>query len=206
MTKDDLHTELYGCIVNYNLPSDQLDHLQQATETVNNSKKSPDHPSRTSIRLRPSPNSWLTNSKHEKREHIQQWIIQTPALWVLTVNNISFLIVDKGTERRISRLCPHCPSIVFPDFVDHLLPQLRPYLSLSSSEMIVLHAHKYSFRLRKRAPWYKQTVIPKKKVIAARNLKDCLPSLPLKTRKQKTKITVEGDFCFGFVQTDNIRM
>jgi hypothetical protein len=25
----------------------------------------------------------------------------------------------------------------------------------------------------------------KKKVIAARNLKDCLPSLPLKTRKQK---------------------
>jgi hypothetical protein len=68
MTKDDLHTELYGCIVNYILPSDQLDHLQQATETVNNSKKSPDHPSRTSIRLRPSPNSWLTNSKHEKRD------------------------------------------------------------------------------------------------------------------------------------------
>jgi hypothetical protein len=33
--------------------------------------------------------------------------------------------------------------------------------------------------------WYKETVMPKKKVIAARNLKDCLPSLPLKTGKAK---------------------
>jgi hypothetical protein len=29
--------------------------------------------------------------------------------------------------------------------------------------------------------------MPKKKVIAARTLKDCLPSFPLKTRKQKRK-------------------
>ncbi len=26
--------------------------------------------------------------------------------------------------------------------------------------------------------WYKKTVIPKKKVFAARNLKNCLPNLP----------------------------
>ncbi len=33
--------------------------------------------------------------------------------------------------------------------------------------------------------WYKKSVMPKKKYITARNLKDCLPSLPLKTRKKK---------------------
>jgi hypothetical protein len=33
----------------------------------------------------------------------------------------------------------------------------------------------------------KKTVIPKKKVFAARNLKDCLPSLPLKTGEAKKK-------------------
>ena len=38
--------------------------------------------------------------------------------------------------------------------------------------------------------WYKMIVMTKKKVIAARNLKDCLPSLPLKTRKAKKKIKV----------------
>jgi len=32
--------------------------------------------------------------------------------------------------------------------------------------------------------------MPKKKVIAARNLKDCLPSLPFNTRKAKKKIKV----------------
>jgi hypothetical protein len=32
------------------------------------------------------------------------------------------------------------------------------------------------------------TVMPKKKVFAARNLKDCLPNLPLKTGKAKKKI------------------
>ena len=35
--------------------------------------------------------------------------------------------------------------------------------------------------------WYKKTVIPKKKVINARNLKDCLPNLLLKTRKAKKR-------------------
>jgi hypothetical protein len=29
--------------------------------------------------------------------------------------------------------------------------------------------------------WYKKTVMPKKKVFAARTLKDCLPNLPLET-------------------------
>jgi hypothetical protein len=33
-------------------------------------------------------------------------------------------------------------------------------------------------------------VMPKKKVFAARNLKDCLPNLPLKTGKAKKKIKV----------------
>ena len=33
--------------------------------------------------------------------------------------------------------------------------------------------------------WCKKKVIPKQKVFAVRSLKDCLPSLPLKTRKQK---------------------
>jgi len=32
--------------------------------------------------------------------------------------------------------------------------------------------------------------MPKKKVFASRNLKDCLPSLPLKSRKAKKKIKV----------------
>ena len=32
--------------------------------------------------------------------------------------------------------------------------------------------------------------MPKKKVFAARNLKDCLPNLPLKTGKAKQKIKV----------------
>jgi hypothetical protein len=36
--------------------------------------------------------------------------------------------------------------------------------------------------------WYKKTVMPIMKVIAARNLKDCLPSLPLKRRKQKENL------------------
>jgi hypothetical protein len=36
----------------------------------------------------------------------------------------------------------------------------------------------------------KKKVVPKKKDFATRNLKDCLPSLPLKTRKQKKKIKV----------------
>jgi hypothetical protein len=36
----------------------------------------------------------------------------------------------------------------------------------------------------------KKKVVLKKKVFAARNHKDCLPSLPLKTRKQKKKIKV----------------
>jgi hypothetical protein len=36
----------------------------------------------------------------------------------------------------------------------------------------------------------KKAVMPKKKVFVARNLKDCLPSLPLKTRKAKKKIKV----------------
>jgi len=37
--------------------------------------------------------------------------------------------------------------------------------------------------------WYKKAVVmPKKKVFAARNLKDCLPILPLKRRKVKKKI------------------
>jgi hypothetical protein len=35
---------------------------------------------------------------------------------------------------------------------------------------------------------YKKAVMPKKKVFAARNHKDCLPSLPLKRRKAKKKI------------------
>jgi len=45
--------------------------------------------------------------------------------------------------------------------------------------------------------WYKKTVMPKKKFIAARNLKDCLPNLPLKTRKAKEKIKVlfSRQFC-----------
>ena len=34
---------------------------------------------------------------------------------------------------------------------------------------------------------YKKTLNPKKKVISARNLEDCLPSLPLKTRKAKNE-------------------
>ena len=39
--------------------------------------------------------------------------------------------------------------------------------------------------------------MPKKKVFAARNLKDCLPSLPLETGKAKKKITVflSRQFC-----------
>jgi hypothetical protein len=35
-----------------------------------------------------------------------------------------------------------------------------------------------------------KTVMPKKKVFDARNLKDCLPSLPLNRRKAKKKIKV----------------
>jgi hypothetical protein len=38
--------------------------------------------------------------------------------------------------------------------------------------------------------WYKKTVKSKKKFVAAQNLEDWLPSLPLKTRKAKKKITV----------------
>jgi hypothetical protein len=33
--------------------------------------------------------------------------------------------------------------------------------------------------------WYKKTVIPKKKFIAARNLRVCLPSLPQKKKSEK---------------------
>jgi hypothetical protein len=33
--------------------------------------------------------------------------------------------------------------------------------------------------------WYKKAVMPKKKVFAARNLKHCLPNLPLETGKAK---------------------
>ena len=36
--------------------------------------------------------------------------------------------------------------------------------------------------------WYKKTVMPKKKVFATWNLKDCLPNLPLRTGKAKKKI------------------
>jgi hypothetical protein len=36
--------------------------------------------------------------------------------------------------------------------------------------------------------WYKKTVMPKKKVFAARNLKGYLPNLPLKTGNAKKKI------------------
>jgi len=36
----------------------------------------------------------------------------------------------------------------------------------------------------------------KKKLIDTRNLKDCLPSLPLKTRKQKKKIKVFNRYNF----------
>jgi hypothetical protein len=45
--------------------------------------------------------------------------------------------------------------------------------------------------------WYKETVMPKKKVFAARNLKDCLPNLPLETGKAKKKIKVflSRQFC-----------
>jgi hypothetical protein len=38
--------------------------------------------------------------------------------------------------------------------------------------------------------WYKKTVMPKKKVFAARNLKNCLPNLPLETGSAKKKIKV----------------
>jgi hypothetical protein len=37
---------------------------------------------------------------------------------------------------------------------------------------------------------YKKTVMPKKKVFAARTLQDCLPNLPLETGKAKKKIQV----------------
>ena len=37
---------------------------------------------------------------------------------------------------------------------------------------------------------YKKTVIPKKKYISTRDLKDCLPNLPLKTGKATRKIAV----------------
>jgi len=33
--------------------------------------------------------------------------------------------------------------------------------------------------------WYKKIVMPKKKLFVPRNLKDCLPNLPLKRGKQK---------------------
>ena len=38
--------------------------------------------------------------------------------------------------------------------------------------------------------WYKKEVISKKKVFVARNLKDFLPNLPLKTGNAKKKIKV----------------
>jgi hypothetical protein len=41
--------------------------------------------------------------------------------------------------------------------------------------------------------------MPKKKVIVAQNLKECLPSLPLKTRtaKKKTKFLIATILCFS---------
>ena len=45
--------------------------------------------------------------------------------------------------------------------------------------------------------WYKKTVIPKKKYIVPRNLKDSLPNLPLRKGKSKKKIPVflSRQFC-----------
>jgi len=37
--------------------------------------------------------------------------------------------------------------------------------------------------------WYKKTVMPKKKYIVPRNLKNCLPNLPLETGRAKKKIS-----------------
>jgi hypothetical protein len=45
------------------------------------------------------------------------------------------------------------------------------------------HLARWIFVLVQR--WYKKAIMSKKKVFAARNLKDCLPSLPLKRRKAK---------------------
>ena len=49
-----------------------------------------------------------------------------------------------------------------------------------------------------------KTVMPKKEVIAARNLQDCLPSLPLKTRKAKKKIKVflSRQFCASLINDE----
>jgi hypothetical protein len=47
--------------------------------------------------------------------------------------------------------------------------------------------------IRSKRKKYKKTVMPKKKVCAARNLKDCLPNLPLKTGKAKRK----SKFCIA---------
>jgi hypothetical protein len=38
--------------------------------------------------------------------------------------------------------------------------------------------------------WYKKTAIPKMKVFAARNLKDFLPNLPVKSGKARKKFKV----------------
>jgi hypothetical protein len=50
--------------------------------------------------------------------------------------------------------------------------------------------------------------MPKNKLIAARNLTECLPSLPLKTRKAKTKIKVffiATILCFPEVYTPGLQ-
>jgi hypothetical protein len=53
--------------------------------------------------------------------------------------------------------------------------------------------------------WYKKTVMPKKKYIAARDLKDCLPNLPLKTgEKKENEIFLSRQFlCFSDFKNTN---
>jgi len=48
--------------------------------------------------------------------------------------------------------------------------------------------------------WHKKTVMPKKKVFAARNLKDCLPNLPLKTGKAKKKVFFIMEQFYAFLK------
>jgi hypothetical protein len=52
--------------------------------------------------------------------------------------------------------------------------------------------------------WYKKTVMPKKRnILVQGTLKDCLPNLPLKTRKAKKKIKdfLSRQFCASLIYT-----